>query len=99
MQRKISVTIQTIAIKFFEWLYFQKEVYDDVGNYEYYKIVQIRGVNCFLVDRYMGLSQTPHGRFTVWPIWNKERCLGMLKRFIGYIRTKQCRDSEFKAEK
>lgn len=74
--------INKILIKFFEWLYFPKEVYDDYGNYEYYKIVKIKGINCFLVDRYMGLSKISHGRYTVSPVWDKQRFLHLFRRFI-----------------
>ena len=69
-----------LLIKFFEWLYFQKEVYDNDGNYQYYKIVKIQGINCFLVDRYYGLSKTSHGRFIVSPVWNKERFKYLFER-------------------
>jgi len=52
--------------------------------------------NCFLVDRYYGLSKTPHGRFTVMPIWNKERYLAIGKRFYSYLRTAECKKREVK---
>jgi len=78
----MTIKKNKILIKFFEWLYFQKEVYDEHGNYQYYKIVQIRGINCFLVDRYYGLSKTSHGRFTIMPVWDKTRVKYLLKRIF-----------------
>lgn len=80
--------INKILIKFFEWLYFQKQFYDDNGNYYQNKIVRIKGINCFLIDKYYGKSKTPSERHTVSPIWDKKRVLNLFRRFFKGVRIK-----------
>lgn len=76
------LTHNKLLIKFFEWLYFPKEVYDEHGNYYQYKIVKIQRLNVFLVDKYLGVYPRSCGRYTISPIWDLKRVEVLFKRIF-----------------
>ena len=71
-----------LAIRFFEWLYFQK-VLDPFNFPCKERIVKVKKWNVFLIDQCHGKNfDKPGQRMTASPVWNWGRVLSLILRMI-----------------